>query len=134
MDIPRWHGLRVVAADASKMRLFLQDATSSKVREAIAFALYLPGLEMTLAAKLYSPTMGERQMLFEHLEYLLPGDLLVLDRGYPARWLDCPFCTTQHPFLYVCRCFGFRGCQSVLAVWQAGIRRDGAGAGCDRRG
>jgi hypothetical protein len=23
---PRWHGLRVVAADASKMRLFLQDA------------------------------------------------------------------------------------------------------------
>lgn len=87
LPVPLWQGLRVVAADASKMRLFLQDATGRQVREAVAFALYLPGLEMTLAAKLYSPSTGERQMLFEHLECLAPGDLLVLDRGYPARWL-----------------------------------------------
>jgi hypothetical protein len=96
---PRWHGLRVVAADASKMRLFLQDATRRCVQEAIAFALYLPGLEMTLAGKLYAPTVGERQMLFEHLEGLGASDLLVLDQGYPARWLiallaqlGIPFC------------------------------------------
>jgi hypothetical protein len=99
LPIPRWHGLRVVAADASKMQLFLQDATGRMVREAIAFALYLPGLEMTLAAKLYSPSTGERQMLFEHLDGLAADDLLVLDRGYPARWLiahltqrGIPFC------------------------------------------
>lgn len=84
---PRWHGLRVVAADASKMRLYLQDATHRFVREAIAFALYLPGLEMTLAAELYDADTGERQMLFEHLCKLCATDLLVLDRGYPARWL-----------------------------------------------
>lgn len=87
LPIPRWRGLRVVAADASKMQLFLQDATARMVREAVAFALYLPDLEMTLAGKLYSPSTGERQMLFEHLECLAPGDLLVLDRGYPSRWL-----------------------------------------------
>ncbi len=87
LPVPLWHGLRVVAADASKMQLFLQDATGRRVREAVAFALYLPGLEMTLAAKLYSPATGERQMLFEHLERLASGDLLVLDRGYPSRWL-----------------------------------------------
>lgn len=87
LEVPRWHGLRVVAADASKLRLFLQDATGRQVREAIAFALYLPGLEMTLAAELYSPTVGERQMLFEHLDSLDSSDLLVLDRGYPSRWL-----------------------------------------------
>lgn len=87
LPTPLWHGLRVVAADASKLQLFLQDATGRQVREAIAFALYLPGLEMTLAARLYSPSTGERQMLFEHLECLAPGDLLVLDRGYPSRWL-----------------------------------------------
>jgi hypothetical protein len=52
LPVPRWHGLRVVAGDASKMQWFLQDATVRMVREAIAFALYLPGLEMTLAAKL----------------------------------------------------------------------------------
>jgi hypothetical protein len=57
------------------------------MREAIAFALYLPGLELTLSAELYSPSVGERQMLFDHLERLAPNDLLVLDRGYPARWL-----------------------------------------------
>lgn len=96
---PRWHGLRVVAADASKMRLFLEDATGRSVREAMAFALYLPGQELTLAAELYSPAVGERQMMFEHLDVLQPDDVLVLDRGYPARWLiahltqkGIPFC------------------------------------------
>ena len=87
LEMPLWHGLRVVAADASKLQLFLQDATGRQVREAIAFALYLPGLELTLAAELYSPTVDERQMLFEHLDRLDSSDLLVLDRGYPARWL-----------------------------------------------
>lgn len=87
VTVPRWHGLRVVAADASKMRLFLSDACRRCTREVIAFALYLPGLEMTLASSLYAPDVGERQMLFEHLEALAPDDLLVLDRGYPARWL-----------------------------------------------
>ncbi len=87
LPTPRWNGLRVVAADASKMRLYLQDASHRFVREAIAFALYLPGLEMTLSAELYSASVGERQMLFEHLPKLNPDDLLVLDRGYPARWL-----------------------------------------------
>jgi len=87
LPTPRWHGLRGVAADASKLQLFLQDATGRMVREAIAFALYLPGLEMTLAAKLYSPSTGERQRLFEHLGCLAPDDLLLLDRGYPGRWL-----------------------------------------------
>ncbi len=96
---PRWHGLRVVATDASKMRLFLEDATGRSVREAIAFALYLPGQELTLAAELYSLAVGERQMMFEHLDVLRPDDVLVLDRGYPARWLiahltqrGIPFC------------------------------------------
>jgi hypothetical protein len=42
---------------------------------------------MTLAARLYSTDVGERQMLFEHLDKLRHNDLLVLDRGYPAYWL-----------------------------------------------
>ena len=87
MPFPRWHGFRVVAADASKLQLFLKDATGRKVREAIAFMMYLPGSEMALDFELYSPQVSERQMLFEHLESLKRDDLLVLDRGYPARWL-----------------------------------------------
>lgn len=84
---PHWHDLRVVAADASKMRMHLQDASHRFVREVIAFALYLPGLEMVLSWQLYSASDNERQMLFEHLAKLSLTDLLVLDRGYPARWL-----------------------------------------------
>jgi len=114
LPVPRWHGLRVVAADASKMQLFLQDATGRMVREAIAFALYLPGLEMTLAAKLCGPSTGERQMLFEHLECLTPGDLLLLDRGYPARWLIAHL--TQHgiPFYMRADDSGFAAVKGFL--------------------
>jgi len=87
LSIPHWHGLRIVAADASKMRMTLNDASHRLIREVIAFGLYLPGLEMMLAAELYEASVGERQMLFEHLHQLDANDLLVLDRGYPARWL-----------------------------------------------
>lgn len=87
LQVPRWNGLRVVAADGSKMRMFLQDATRRAMRDVAAFALYLPGLEMTLSFQLYSAKDAERQMLFEHLDQLEPNDLLVLDQGYPARWL-----------------------------------------------
>jgi hypothetical protein len=71
LDLPRWNGLRVVAADASKMRMYLQDASRRWVREVFAFALYLPGVEMTLSAELYHAAVGERQMLFEHLPRIL---------------------------------------------------------------
>ena len=90
---PLWHGLRVVAGDATDLHLTLFGKTRDGKRsvrhkvEAKGFALYLPGIEMTLAAKLYSPQVGERQMLFEHLDKLRHNDLLVLDRGYPACWL-----------------------------------------------
>ena len=87
LNIPHWNGLRVVVADASKMRMYLQDVSHRFVREVIAFGLYLPAVEMTLSAELYSASVGKRQMLFKHLQKLSPNDLLVLDRGYPARWL-----------------------------------------------
>lgn len=114
LPVPLWHGLRVVAADASKLQLFLQDATGRRVREAIAFALYLPGLEMTLAAKLYSPSTGERQMLFEHLECLAPGDLLVLDRGYPSRWLIAHLTQQGIPFCMRADDSGFSAVKAFL--------------------
>lgn len=84
---PRWRGFRLVAADASKLQLFLKDAVGRRVREAIAFALYLPGPELSLRFELYDDLVAERQMLFEHLDHLNPDDLLILDRGYPAVWL-----------------------------------------------
>lgn len=98
LPIPRWRGFRLVAGDASKLQLFLKDVTGRKVREAIAFLLYLPGPELALRFELYSPTVGERQMLFEHLQHLRADDLMLLDRGYPARWVIAALKQRQRHF------------------------------------
>ncbi len=42
---------------------------------------------MMLAASLHSVHEGERRTLFQHLDRLSGGDLLLMDRGYPSRWL-----------------------------------------------
>ena len=87
--LARWQGLRLVAADASTVRFGLRASHMPRAASAdqIAFGLYLPGSEIMLAASLHSVHEGERQMLFEHLDRLGPEDLLLLDRGYPCRWL-----------------------------------------------
>ncbi|WP_306659535.1 IS4 family transposase, partial [Massilia scottii] len=87
--VPRWHGLRLVAADASTLRFGLRASTVPNPASAdqIAFGLFLPDADMMLAASLHSVHENERQMLFQHLDRLGPGDLLLMDRGYPCRWL-----------------------------------------------
>lgn len=82
-----WHGLRPVAADGSRLIVSTR-AGHPLVAEHFAFALYAPGAELTLHAALHPADGCERQMLFEAMGLLRPGqDLLILDRGYPALWL-----------------------------------------------
>ena len=87
--VPRWHGLRRIAVDATQLRFGLRASHVPRAasRDALALALYLPDAQLTLAAQLHSTCVGERQALFEQLDHLGPGDLLLLDRGYPCRWL-----------------------------------------------
>ncbi|WP_240746149.1 hypothetical protein [Cupriavidus oxalaticus] len=87
--LPRWHGFRLVAADASHLRFAIRDSHLPLVaaRDQLAFGLYLPEAEIMLTASLHSVHENERQILFEHLDCLQSDDLLLLDRGYPARWL-----------------------------------------------
>jgi len=91
--VSRWLSLRLVAADASTVRFGLR--ASHVVRAAlpdqIAFGLFLPGCEPMLAASLHSVHENERQMLFDHLDRLGSSDLLLLDSGYPCRWLVAVF-------------------------------------------
>jgi hypothetical protein len=76
--IPRWRGLRLVAADASTMRFGLRASHVKRaaLADQIAFGLFLPGAELMLAASLHSVhERGERQMLFErycHVVGMLP--------------------------------------------------------------
>lgn len=87
--VPRWHGLRLVAADASTVRFGLRASHVKRaaLADQLVFGLFLPGAELMLATSLHSVHDNERQMLFEHLDRLSSGDLLLLDRGYPCRWL-----------------------------------------------
>lgn len=99
--LPTWQGLRLVAADASTLHFGhrASHVPRAACAEQIAFGLYLPGAEMMLAASLHSVYENERQMLFQHIDRPGPADLLLMDRGYPCRWLvallnarTIPFC------------------------------------------
>ena len=82
IEAARWNGRRVVAADASRLRVSTRK-TAALTADHYAFALFLPGTELTLHASLHPADGSERQMLFEALDALDPAqDLLVLDRGY----------------------------------------------------
>ena len=88
--VTRWRGLRLVAADASTVRFGLRASHVKRaaLADQILFGLFLPGPDLMLAATLHNiHECGERQFLFEHLDSLSPDDLLLLDRGYPCRWL-----------------------------------------------
>ena len=87
VGLPRWQGLRVLAADGSTLRLTLLNREGRRsIREVAAFALFMPGIEL-FESMTIDPVGNERQMLFEQLDRFGPRDLLVLDRGYPAAWL-----------------------------------------------
>ncbi|MBT0964253.1 IS4 family transposase [Denitromonas sp. IR12] len=82
IDATRWNGFRVVAADASRLRVSTR-SNAQLSPDHYAFALFLPGTDLTLHASLHPADGSERQMLFEALGQLdAEGDLLVLDRGY----------------------------------------------------
>jgi len=87
--VPRWHGLRRVAVDAIHLRFGVRASHVPRAasRDALALGLYLPDAHLMLAAQLHSTCVGERQALFEQLHRLGTGGLVLLDRGYPCRWL-----------------------------------------------
>jgi hypothetical protein len=52
-----------------------------------ALGMYLAGNELMLHVGIGPQTEGERQMLFDQLDRLGAGDVLILDRGFQASWL-----------------------------------------------
>ena len=140
---PRWQGLRLVAADASTVRLTLLDKNKvRKIVDAVTFGLFLPGIELCLACTLYPLCCGnERQMLFEHLGLLRQDDLLVLDRGYPGAWLVAVLSQTRIPFCIRCdmastfkvvKEFARSSLAEAVVTLPAPRRRDAADYECER--
>jgi len=72
-----------------------------------ALGLYLPGNELMLHVAVGTELEGERQMLFDHLDQLRQGDVLILDRGFPASWLVQAL--AQRGIDFVIRCDSTQG-------------------------
>lgn len=98
IDSMRWHGLRLVAADGSRLRVGTRRGHELRA-DHYAFALFLPGPELTLHAALHPADGAERQMLFEALDVLQPRtDLLLLDRGYIGNTMVAALAQREIPF------------------------------------
>ena len=85
-----WKGHRLVCADATVLAPAQRACHRTRGLAAPsqrALGLYLPGNEVMLHVAVGPESEGERQMLFDQLDLLRAGDVLVLDRGYPATWL-----------------------------------------------
>lgn len=85
-----WKGRRLVCADSTVLAPAQRACHRTRSLAAPvqrALGLYLPGNEVMLHVAVGPESEGERQMLFDQLDVLRPGDVLVLDRGYPATWL-----------------------------------------------
>ena len=118
LEVPRWRRLRVVASDGSKVRLTLMNKGIRSIAEGVAFGLTLPGIELFLDFVLDEPLCDERQRLFEAIDagVLRSDDLLVLDRGFPSRWLVRRLTTREIPFCIRCdSSAGFKAVRDFLA-------------------
>jgi len=107
---PRWRGLRLVAADATTLRLPNTQANQSAFGVqtdpagqpfvmARALGLYSSATGRMVKAVLAGYTAAERSLLVPLLAHLQPDDLLVLDRGFPAVWLFALLQQQQRHFL-----------------------------------
>lgn len=123
--IPRWHGLRVVVGDGSVLMPAVRQCLRTRnlaAPDQRLFALFLPGVELTLHASVHSASESERAMLVEWLDKLGPDDVLVLDRGYPASWLVNLL--IEHGIKFVIRCdFGDAGWAGVREFVRSGKKQ-----------
>jgi hypothetical protein len=97
MQVPRWNGLRVVAADGVCMRLpkwgenvdayGVGPCKDGSVVMTRCVSLFSTACRQFLEITVGRYDEGERALLLRALGALKADDVLVLDRGYPAWWL-----------------------------------------------
>jgi hypothetical protein len=91
-DLTRWRGLRIFAIDGSKANVQRSDELRRKF--GVPSGAHCPQILVSTLINVVSevpsdvvvaPTAtSERELLLQHLDRLSPGDVLLLDRGYPS--------------------------------------------------
>ena len=99
--VSHWHGLRLVAADASTVRFGLRASHVKRaaLADQILFGLFLPGSKLMLATSLRSVQTSEHKMLFEHLDRATYCPLIEL----PWLLVGCGTQSVRHPVLHAGR-------------------------------
>jgi hypothetical protein len=93
-----WHGFNLLAIDGSTLKLFkyrsirehfgtMKPTKGPEVPMARISQMFDVLNKITIDALIKPYRVGERDLLHEHMIKLLPNDLLLLDRGYPAYWI-----------------------------------------------
>ncbi len=93
-----WNGFNLLAIDGSTLKLFkykdirehfgtMKPNNGPEVPMARISQMFDVLNNVTIDAVISPYKVGERDLLHEHLIKLLPNDLLLLDRGYPAYWI-----------------------------------------------
>lgn len=94
----RWQGRRLLAIDSSLVDVPNTPANrvefgswgsrhGTQTAKARISQLFDVLNEITLDGLIAPKALGERVLAKQHLAHLQPGDVLLLDRGYPAYWL-----------------------------------------------
>jgi hypothetical protein len=96
----KWKNMRVLACDGTKLMLPRHKTIAQEFgvqhvgpnadvarHMALASILYDTENLVPIDSQIASYDLSERDLLKKHLNYTQKGDLLLLDRGYPAQWL-----------------------------------------------
>jgi hypothetical protein len=130
-DVKTWHGFRLLAADGSTVRLPHTENIQKhfghwNVRKgkpspmARLSQLYDPLNRITVDAIISPKRNGERELAANHFVHLMPNDLVLMDRGYPAWWLFALILSMNAQF-----------CARISSKWQ--IVRSFLASGQDQR-
>lgn len=94
--VKRWRGFRLLSVDGSLVELppspslyegFGKNNPQARLPGCRVSQLYDPLNKLTVDARISAFAKGERELAYEHLSAVMPGDLILYDRGYQSHWL-----------------------------------------------
>lgn len=126
--VPRWHGFRLLAGDATTLRLpnlpevidefgVHGDRWGGQTPLAQVFGLMDVASGLLVHAEMFEAKAREREMLAHSLTHVRAEDLLLLDRGFPSYWLFAWLIERQRHF-----CIRVRDDVAGMAQFEAFIR------------
>lgn len=117
-EIRKWNGFRLLTIDGSMADLpnlpdiqdhfgVWQPHSGGKCAKARLSQLFDPLNKITIDALIKPKEVGERAAAEEHFHFIGKGDLILMDRGYPAFWLfslilsrGADFCARVEPLTW----------------------------------